>query len=105
MWSLGRAINAEALPRRRVVFEFSFPEWESKPRDLWIITRPGEPVDVCFRDPGFEVDLFVVADLRALVAVYFGRARLEEEIGAEHIRLMGSRALARSIGNWLILSS
>jgi DNA-binding HxlR family transcriptional regulator len=105
MWNLRRAVDADALPRRRIVFQFSFPDWESEPRDFWIIVRPGEPVDVCFLDPGFEVDLLVRADLRALVAVYFGRAGLEKEIRAGHIRLMGSRALASSINDWLVLSS
>lgn len=105
MWNLRRTINPAALPRRRVVFQFSFPDWETEPRDFWIVARPGADVDVCFQDPGFDVDLFVIADLKALVAVYFGHARLAAEINACRIRLIGNPALERTISDWLGLSS
>ena len=79
MWNMRRNIDVSALPRRRVVLQFSFPRYEREPRDYWIVTRPGAQVDVCFQDPGFDVDLFVSAELRSLVSVFFGRSRLGEE--------------------------
>lgn len=105
MWNIRRSINCDALPRRRVVLKFSYPKLDTKPRDFWIVTRPGAPAEVCFIDPGFDIDLFITAELRSLVAVYFGRAHLADELRAERIQLLGSRALERSIGDWLVLSS
>lgn len=105
MWNVRRAINPGALPPRRIVLKFSYPELDREPRDFWIVARPGVPTDACFSDPGFDVDLFISAELRSLVAVYFGRARLVDELRAERIRLTGSLALERSIGDWFVLSS
>lgn len=105
MWNVRRAIDTDALPRRRVTLKFSYPEQDQEPRDFWIVSRPGRPTDVCFVDPGFEVDLFITAELRSLVAVYFGRTRLGDELAAGRIRLIGSPALERSIGEWFVPSS
>lgn len=105
MWNLRRSINVEALPRRRVVLKFSYPGHQHEPRDFWIIARPDAPVDVCFVNPGHSVDLFVNAELRAMVSVYFGHTRLADEIDAGRIELVGSAVLERSIARWLELSS
>ncbi|WP_306132165.1 winged helix-turn-helix transcriptional regulator [Roseivivax marinus] len=105
MWNVRRAIDTEALPARRVVLKFSYTELKEGPRDFWIVARPGGQTDVCFIDPGFDVDLYITAELRSLVAVYFGRARLGDELRAGRIKLIGSVALERSIANWFVLSS
>jgi hypothetical protein len=105
MWNLRRSINSDALLQRRVVVQFSCPELETEPRDFWIVAHPNAAVDVCFIDPGFAVDLFLTAELRTLVADYFGRASFAEALRDERIRLLGSPALERSIGDWLKLSS
>jgi len=105
MWNMRRKIRIEALPQRRIVLKFSYPDHDRDPRNFWIIVRPNEPVDVCFVDPGHEIDLFVTADLRAMASVFFGRSRLAEELRNGRIDLVGSMALERSIGDWLGLSS
>lgn len=105
MWNVRRAIETDALPQRRTVLKFSYPDQAREPRDFWVVARPGSPTDVCFVDPGFDVDLFIIAELRSLVAVYFGRARLGDELRAGRVQLIGSPALERSIGEWFVLSS
>ncbi|WP_250148077.1 winged helix-turn-helix transcriptional regulator [Halomonas jincaotanensis] len=105
MWNVRRAIETDALPQRRIVLKFSYPAQACEPRDFWVVARPGTPTDVCFIDPGFDVDLFIFAELRSLVAVYFGRARLGDELRAGRIQLIGSPVLERSIGEWFVLSS
>ena len=105
MWNMRRKIKVGALPQRRVVLKFAYPDHDRDPRNFWIIVRPGKPVDVCFVDPGHDVDLFVTADLRAMASVYFGRSRLVDELRRGRIDLVGSVTLERSIGNWLGLSS
>lgn len=105
MWNVRRAIDTDALPARRVVLKFSYPDLEEAPRDFWVVARPGGHTDVCFINPGFDVDLYITSELRALVAVYFGRARLGDELRAGRITLVGSVALERSITDWFVLSS
>ncbi|WP_288960131.1 helix-turn-helix domain-containing protein [uncultured Sulfitobacter sp.] len=105
IWHLRHNIDTSVLPKRRVVFQFTFPEQADRNRDFWIVCKPGEPVDVCYINPGFDVDLFVQAELEVMVSVYFGYTSLSYELGQERIQLVGYAPLARSIGRWLILSS
>jgi len=55
----------EQLPDRRVVVHFRFPGLPKKGAELWIIFD-GEHSEVCRKDPGFEVDLYVQAEPAAL---------------------------------------
>ena len=61
-------------------------------------------VDLCNSDPGYEVDLLITAELRAMTAVWMGLSRLGDEIGRGAIRLDGPPVLQRRIKDWLKLS-
>ncbi len=105
VWNLRRSINSDALPPRRVVIRLIFPDQEAAVQDFWITVRPGAPVDVCYVDPGYDVDLFVTAELETLLSVYFGHSRLNHEIDAGRISLIGSAPIARTVDRWLMMSS
>jgi len=62
-------------------------------------------VDLCFKDPGFQVDVVVSADLRTLTRVWMGDVRLAEAVRAGLIRLEGPPALVRAFPAWLALST
>jgi len=102
MWNLRRSIDASVLPRRRTVIRLHFIDAPAKgDRMCWLIVRPGEPVDLCLNDPGFEVDLFIEAELRAFTSYWLGHTGLDHERDADRIRFTGSPALERSFGRWL----
>ncbi|HAR53803.1 MULTISPECIES: helix-turn-helix domain-containing protein [Roseovarius] len=105
IWHLRHNIATEHLPDRRVTLQITFPEQPPKSRNFWIVCKPGEPVDVCYINPGFEVDMFLQAPLETMVSVFFGYTRLGAEIERERISLLGQAAITRSIGKWLVLSS
>lgn len=105
IWHLRHNIDTSFLPNRRIVFQITFPEQVANSRNFWVVSKPDHPVDVCYINPGFEVDLFIQATLDVMVSVYFGYTRLTAEIEAERISLIGQTRLARSMGKWLILSS
>lgn len=105
IWHLRHNIDTDHLPRRRVTMQMTFPEQTEEARNFWIVCKPGEPVDVCYLNPGFDVDLFIRAALETMVSVYFGYTRLAAEIDRDRVSLIGEMAIARSIGKWLVLSS
>jgi DNA-binding HxlR family transcriptional regulator len=106
MWDIHRRLNVERFPARRVVVRFDFrglPRVARCPNTYWLILeRPN--VDVCLKDPGFEVDLVVDSDLAALTKVWMGDARLDDMRRAGLIRLVGLRELVRAFPAWLALS-
>ena len=56
------------------------------------------------RDPGFEVDLVIRADVGSLARVHTGHVTFAEALRAGKIRLEGPRALVQEFPRWLLLS-
>lgn len=101
MWDMRRNLRADPLPRRRVVIQFLYPEAAAKSRKWWMIVAPEMDVDVCSVDPGFDVDLFVNADLKAMTAVWMGLEQMAAAREDGRIMLTGDEKLADSIEEWI----
>ena len=106
MWNVRRRIARELLPERRVVVCFRFsgvPASKHGPKVFWALLERGQ-VDLCIDDPGYEVDLYVEADLAAMAAVWLGDKTFEAALRSREIRLIGPRELAKAFPKWLMLS-
>jgi hypothetical protein len=53
------------------------------------------------KDPGYDVDLEVLTDLRTLTAVWMGDVGLGQTLRDRRIRLTGRTRLKRDIATWL----
>jgi DNA-binding HxlR family transcriptional regulator len=89
MWDMRRNLNTTPMPTHRSVVEF---------------VDPGEGVDLCKIDPGFDVDLYVSADLRSMTAIWLGLDTVRAAVANLRMVLTGSRQLAASMQTWLGLS-
>jgi hypothetical protein len=107
MWDIRRRIAVERLPEKRVVVQFDFrgvPGGPRMPHTFWLVmTRP--EIDVCYVEPGFEVDLFVTADLSQFARVWLGEVPMRQAIRERAISLSGERQAARDFPSWLLLST
>jgi DNA-binding HxlR family transcriptional regulator len=103
MWDMRRNLAAASFPNRKCTVKFTYPEMRVGRDSWWIVVEEGA-VDLCTIDPGFEVDLYVRSALRNMTAVWMGITTLKAETAAGNIELMGDKALARSMQNWLGLS-
>ena len=102
MWDVHRRVPPDALPDRRVVVMFRFRE---VPKErFWLVLKPAG-VEVCFKDPGFPVDLNVAASLKVFTAAWLGHRRFEEGIAHGEIELDGPRHLRLAFPRWLGLST
>jgi DNA-binding HxlR family transcriptional regulator len=101
MWDMQRNIETDALPPHRVVVRFRFTDVSpGLPRVTWLILD-GDHADVCYKDPGFDVDLVVVGRLRALVGVWLGDTTMSAVIRARELQIDGTRRLADAFPTWL----
>ena len=104
MWDIRRNIRLEALPGHRVVVEFVFTDLpRSAVRRSWLILDTPE-VDVCYKDPGFDVDLLVTGTLRTLTAAWMGDVSLRRAMETGEIDVQGPRRLRDAFPRWLVLS-
>src|SRR5581483_10108053 len=102
MWDMRRNLNP--MPRRRNVIEFVYPQLAAAQRRWWLIVDPGDGVDLCSVDPGFEIDLYVSVDLRTMTAIWMGLDTVRAAVGSSRMLLTGDRNIAASMQTWLGLS-
>lgn len=103
MWDLQRRLDRDALPERRTVVLFRFPDAAAGERRFWLHADRNN-VDLCLTASGFDVDLTVDTDVRTLTEVWLGYRSLLAAIRNRSIRLQGPPALKRAFPRWLQLS-
>lgn len=104
MWDMRRHVGLVPAAGRRQVVQFKFPEQPPADRDWWLIAdEDGEP-DLCLVDPGFDVALYVVTDLRTMTAIWMGAETVREAKAQGRLMLIGDAALAEGMQDWLGLS-
>ena len=104
MWDMRRSVVTASMPERRTVVEFLYPEQPAKRRHYWLIVAPGTAVDLCTIDPGFDVDLYVTADLRSMTAIWIGVMTVRAALADGNLMFTGDKRLAGSMQAWLGLS-
>jgi hypothetical protein len=87
-----------------VLFDFrGLPKQWRTVRYFWLILERTD-IDICLKDPGYDIDLEVDADLAGLTKVWMGDIRLAEAMRSGLVRLKGPNALVRAFPSWLALS-
>ena len=106
MWDVHRRIAVERLPAERVVARFDFRGLPARYRGMrttWLVLKRPE-VDLCMKDPGFEPDLFVSADLKALAQVWLGDISFSQALRSRGVVVEGPRNWVQAFPGWLLLS-
>ncbi|MDH5451966.1 MAG: helix-turn-helix transcriptional regulator [Paracoccaceae bacterium] len=104
MWTLQRRIIIEELPQRRNVVRFNFADATSPASTYWLIWKPGDSVELCASDPGFDVDLYIETEVSVMSGIFLGRRSFDREIDNGCFFMSGSQHLAKTIKRWLKIS-
>jgi DNA-binding HxlR family transcriptional regulator len=102
MWDMRRNLNPKPLPDRRTVIQFLYPELPASKRFWWLVVEPKGEVDLCWYDPGFDVDLYISTDLRTMTSVWMGLTTVAKE--REKFVFTGDQEIAATMQAWLGLS-
>lgn len=105
MWRIRGNIEQLQLPKRKSTIQFILKNPPDQTANYWLVAKPGKETDLCFVDPKFDVDLFVVCELRALTAAWLGHSTFEDEIRNDRISLIGNDLMSRTVTAWLRRSS
>src|SRR5262245_20602218 len=104
LWGLRKRVDRGVLPDQRVVVRFEFsgvPASRTKYRIMWLLLDRSS-VDVCVKDPGYEVDLLFRGKIADFVAVYLGHVTWPDMAG-KALLIEGEHSLARQLPDWLRL--
>ena len=101
LWWMRRRVCSEAIGKRRVVIQFDF---RGGPRQSYWLLIERTDVSVCLKNPGFDIDVTVSADIVAFYRVWLGRVTLSEALRRQQVRLDGARADVSAFSRWFAWS-
>jgi len=104
MWDMRRNIDPTPMPSFRSTIQVIFTDLKKTQQNWWLIVDPGQEVDLCSVDPGFDVDLYLSTDLRTMTEIWMGYTTIERAKEQGRLVLTGSKQLAADMGSWLRLS-
>ena len=99
LWDVQRFLSPGGLGADRVVVQLTFPSVPAKHRYFWIVVDEHD-VDLCLIDPGFDIDVTIESELRALTEVWMGDARFVSCLADGRITMHGPTELTRQIPDW-----
>ena len=104
MWDMRR--NVRPLPEMgaRFVAAFHFPDAPAGKTEHWLVFERGE-VDLCYVDPGHEVDVHLEAGIKDMTRVWMGWLPLDRAIADGRLLLDGPPEWTSNLRDWLGLSS
>lgn len=100
IWDIQRRIDLDAFPACRTCVQFDFAG-ACRGKARWWLLGSSERIDLCLTDPGFDVDLYVVTDVRTLTQVWIGDLALSRAIQDARIELYGPPHLKKAFPRWL----
>jgi len=100
MWDAHRRIDTSHFPDERMVLRFEFVDYPSKLR-LWWLVVTGEEVDICLKDPGHEVNLFIQSTLKTMTQIWVGDLSVKKARRDKLLHLTGDTALRSSMSSWI----
>lgn len=100
VWWMHTRLDTSHLPVKRPILHIRFTD---DPRRFWLVIESGTP-SVCLSDPGFEVDVTIVADVGSLYEMWIGRLPIKEALRSHRVVFEGPSALTRRMPDVLQLS-
>jgi DNA-binding HxlR family transcriptional regulator len=97
MTTVHSLLRPERLPPGPVTVRFEFLH---EPKIYWLVIDGPQP-ELCYYDPGREIDLVVRLDERVFGNVILGRTRMADAIGDGAIRLDGLPNLVKAFPTWI----
>jgi DNA-binding HxlR family transcriptional regulator len=100
MWWIHQRVNVEHLPETRTVIQFDF--YGAARATYWLVLHRSD-VTLCITDPGYEISVWVRADLADFFKLWLGRISYAEALAGE-LSIEGSPGLISAFPNWFAWS-
>jgi len=103
MWAMRRRVDPGVFGPGRVVVAFAFTDLPRNQRHWWLVNSD-DGVDLCPKDPGFDVDIHVVTRLSVMTKIWIGALDLNAAIRDGGVELGATRERKQQFRAWLQLS-
>jgi DNA-binding HxlR family transcriptional regulator len=103
LWDIRGRVDPASFPPGRTVVHIEFTDLPI-PQQHWWLVNEDEEVDLCLKDPGYDIDLYLITTLRTLTEVWMGDVSLQRVIEESKMEIHGREELRRRLRSWLRLS-
>lgn len=100
MWDMHRNINASYFKAARTVLRFEYFDFPPSQRLYWLVVEDDD-VDICVKDPGHDVDLFVRSPLATMTHIWMGDMSIASARRRHGLELSGNTAIKRDMEKWI----
>lgn len=99
MLYLERSIVVENLPGHETLIRFEFTDL--KQHRFWWLVIKDENVDVCVKDPGRDVDIYLTSTVRTMTDAWLGHVPWRRVLRDGDLVVIGPSNLTKNISSWL----
>jgi DNA-binding HxlR family transcriptional regulator len=100
MWNIRRRANGLSVPAdQRFIAAFQFSGVPTNRSRFWLIFNDGE-IDLCLRDPGFDVALVITVHIKIMTRIWLGHCSLGQSIRNRDLILEGNRQHVDAFRHW-----
>lgn len=100
IWGLERSVRADAFGVRRAVVRLTLTDQPAGAQHWWFLHADGG-VELCLKEPGFEVDLYLACTLPDMIYLYRGDLSPARAIDAGRLEAHGPAWARRALPRWL----
>ena len=100
MWNIKKSSKWVEDMRGRCVVKFEFTDDDEKRRHHWLVIEEHDR-DLCYVDPGYDVDVWVETDLRTMVEVWMGWRPLDHALRCRDLHIDGRKILVNEPLRWM----
>jgi DNA-binding HxlR family transcriptional regulator len=103
MFDMQRGIDTSAFPDGETVLQFTCPDLDQFSR--WWLVCAGPEIDLCYDDPGKDVNCYVTSTSKMLIEAWMGDVPLSTVLRSDRFQIVGDIPLRRSFAKWFARSS
>ncbi len=101
LWALERNVRPEAFGGRQCVVSLTLTDQNTGRRNWWFVTTAGG-TELCYDEPGFEVDLYLTTDLATVIHIYRGDMTPATALARGSLQADGAAWARKALPRWLV---
>lgn len=103
IWGLESGVDPSAFGATRSMVRLQLTDQPAAKSLWWFVNQDGR-CELCLKDPGFEVDLYLTCSLVSMIYIVRGDISLRCAIDDGRLEVIGEAKARRALGAWLNLS-
>ncbi len=104
VWALETSVHPGAFGERRTLVELDVTGQPARKRRWWYLNEANR-CELCIKEPGFEIDLYITADLPTLIYIWRGDLALSEAMASGRLDAHGATRIVRALPDWFGVST